>query len=257
MKEILDINYRSTDSRTLPLDLFLPDSSEPAPLILWIHGGAWMMGDHKWCGLKEQVERGYAVASVDYRLSTEARFPACVEDCKYALAFLRENAARYGIDAAKVCAAGDSAGGHLAAMMGVTAGHADWEPPGADCRVQAVIDFYGPVHLTRRYWPDEEDGSVAAQLLGEPVTTKRGMGLSALASPLTYIDGDEPPFLIYHGDADDVVPIAHSYILRDELQKSGAKVTMHTAFGVGHETQMTAAVQALISEFLDRHLKNK
>ena len=257
MKEILDITYKTVNGKDLMLDMFLPDEAQNAPLIFWIHGGAWMMGDRKWCGLQEQTRRGYAVVSVDYRLSDEAIFPACIVDCKDALHFLRKNAAQYPIDFNRVCVAGDSAGGHLAALMGVSAGHADWEPAGADCRVQAVIDFYGPTHLGRHHWPGTEDNeSISRQLLGESTRTRKGMILLAAANPLTYIDGDEPPFFIYHGDMDDLVPIEQSYMLRNELEKRGVKVIMHTAFGVGHTMEMlTPAVSALIGEFLDAHLK--
>ncbi|MCL2321081.1 MAG: alpha/beta hydrolase [Oscillospiraceae bacterium] len=246
MKEIVDIAYRTIGDMTLYIDLFLPDNVESPPLIFWIHGGAWMMGDRKWCGLKGQLERGYAVASVDYRLSTIAPFPACIEDCKYALAFLRQNADKYPVDFSKVCVAGDSAGGHLVALMGVSAGHKDWEPEGSDCSVNAVIDFYGPTQLRRI----DHDDNVVETLLGVSVTSAKGL----MASPLTYINGSEPPFLIIHGDKDDVVNIEHSRLLRNELEKYGCSVAMHTVFGGGHGFD-SPAVDAVVNDFLDYHFK--
>jgi acetyl esterase/lipase len=257
MREILDIPYRNISGMTLHIDLFLPDDSKSPPLIFWIHGGAWMMGDRKWCGMKEQIERGFAVASVDYRLSTIAPFPACIEDCKYALAFLRENADSYPIDLSRVCAAGNSAGGHLAALIGITAGHADWEPEGADCSVQAVIDFYGPSWIKREYpltLNPESDRTVVNNLLGADVTTPKGIAAAFAASPLTYIDGTEPPFLILHGDKDDVVSIEQSRILRNELEKYGRSVAMHTVFGGVHcFDHNTPVVEAVVNSFLDYH----
>lgn len=253
MKQILDIIYRNIGGITLRLDLFLLDDAGSPPLIFWIHGGAWMMGDRKWCGMKNQIQRGYAVASVDYRLSTVSPFPACIEDCKYALAFLRENKDKYPIDTSRVCIAGDSAGGHLAALMGVSAGHKDWEPEGADCSAQAVIDFYGQSAL--RYGHPQDAGSertVMNTLLGVAVDSVKGLQAAAAASPLTYIDGTEPPFLIVHGDKDDIVSIEQSYMLRNELERCGRSVAMHTVFGGGHGFD-SPAVEGVVNAFLDYH----
>lgn len=254
MKEIINIPFREIDGIILYIDLFLPDDAENPPLIFWIHGGAWKMGDRKWCGMKDQIERGFAVASADYRLTTIAPFPAQIEDCKYSLAYLRENADKYPVDLSRVCAAGDSAGGHLAALMGVSAGHVDWEPEGADCSVQAVIDFFGPSWLKRKYPLDtEEDYSVVDAKLGVSVTSPKGIMLAAAASPVTYINGTEPPFLLLHGDKDDVVSIEQSRLLRNELEKYGSSVAMHTVFGAGHCFESTPAVNAVVNEFLDYH----
>ncbi|MCL1821062.1 MAG: alpha/beta hydrolase [Oscillospiraceae bacterium] len=256
MRELLDIAYRTVGETTLYLDLFLPDEAKSPPLIFWIHGGAWRFGDRKWCALKNQAERGYAVASVDYRLSTTAPFPACIEDCKYALAFLRQNADKYAIDTSRVCAAGDSAGGHLAALMGVSAGHEDWEPKGADCSVQAVIDICGSSSLKRDYQQTpEQDNSIINDLLGAPINSPKGMMLAAAANPITYADGTEPPFLIMHGDKDDTVLIEQSYMLRNELESYGNSVAMHTVFGGGHSFDYNNPVNAaVINGFLDLYI---
>jgi len=252
MKKILDIEYREVGGIKMYVDLYLPDGVESPPLIFWIHGGGWMHGDRKGCALLNQVERGYAVSSVEYRLTGTAPFPACIEDCKYALAYLRDNAAKFGFDPKRVCVAGDSAGGHLSALMGVSAGHADWEPEGADCSAQAVIDFYGPAGLSNMRPPDFTETEVLDLLLGMPIRSKKGQMAAAAASPVTYITGAEPPFLIIHGDKDDVVPIGQSYMLRNELEKCGVRVAMHTVFGGGHGFE-SAAVGAVINEFLDYH----
>jgi acetyl esterase/lipase len=261
MKEMLDIIYREIDGTTLCLDLFLPgkaslaENAGLAPLIFYIHGGAWLEGSRKNCWyLKNQAERGYAVASIDYRLTAVAPFPACIADCKHALAFLRKNAKQYSIDASRVCVSGDSAGGHLAALMGVTAGHCDWEPEGGDCSVQAVIDFYGPVVLKEMVPPDFEGrNGVLDPLLGAPLKSPKGLMAAAGANPISYIKGKEPPFLIIHGDKDDIVPIGQSYLLRNELEKYNQSVAMHTVFGGGHGFDSPAA-EAVINAFLDCHI---
>ena len=256
MKEILDITYRTIGDTTLMLDLFLPDNVEKPPLILWIHGGAWMMGDRKSHGLQNQTERGYAVASIDYRLTTTAPFPACIEDCKYALAFIRKNANKYKINAEKICVAGNSAGGHLAALMGVTVGHADWEPENADCSIQAVIDFYGPISFRHKKLK-AEDTPVLDALFGTQFLSKKGLMLATAASPITYINGTEPPFLIIHGDQDNVVSIKHSCKLRNVLEKHGCSVAMHTVFGGEHGNFNDPVISDIISTFLDYHFKTK
>jgi len=250
MKDILDVTYRVVDDIELKLDIFLPDDIESPPLIFWIHGGAWMMGDRKWCGMQNQVERGYAVVSVDYRLSTVAPFPACIEDCKYALAFLRENADKYPIDFTRVCVAGDSAGGHLVSLMGTSVGHADWEPEGADCTVQAVINFYGFTFAKMSQPIEEETPPVLSTLLDSPVNSAKGKMAAAAASPLTYIDGKEPPFLIIHGDRDEIVPIDQSQVLRNALEEQGTEVIMYTVFNGGHGFECKT-VDAVVNGFLD------
>ena len=254
MKEILDITYRVVDGHELKLDMFLPDDVKSPPLIFWVHGGAWMMGDRKWCGMKHQVERGYAVVGVDYRLSTVAPFPACIEDCKYALAFLRENADKYPIDLNRVCAAGDSAGGHLVSLLGTSAGHKDWEPEGADCSVQAVINFYGPTlskpPLSVMDNFNEGDPPVLTTLLGTNIKSAKGFMASTAANPITYIDGTEPPFLIIHGDKDKTVPIDQSRLLRNALEEYERDVIMYTVFSAGHGFECPT-VDAVVNGFLD------
>jgi len=261
MKKLLDITYREIDGHELKLDVFLPEEdalfSEKPPVIFWVHGGAWLAGDRKWCGLQKQTERGYAVVSVDYRLTDVAPFPACIEDCKYALTFLRENANEYPVDLTRVCVAGESAGGHLVALMGVSAGHIDWEPEGSDCSVQAVIDICGPVWKLPTVMADDDDinedknePSVLTKLFGTPYYLKKGKQIAAAASPLTYIDGSEPPFLIIHGDKDDIVPIEHSRNLRNALEEAGNDVMMHTVLAGGHSFICPTA-EAVTNGFLD------
>ena len=263
MRKHMDILYKKIDGIELYLDLYMPENAENPPLIMWIHGGAWMYGDRKSPIMLWQVERGYALASIEYRLTGQATFPAHIIDCKDALLWLKQNAAKYSYDASRIAVAGDSAGGHLAALMGTSNGHADWEPGGADCSVQAVVDYYGPTALGKE-WPGllESDGglsdpeAVQSQMLGAYVFSKQGRARAATANPITYIDGTEPPFLILHGDADEIVPYKQSIYLRDALEAAGVPVSMHRVHGGGHGFA-GADINAVIDAFLDYYLKSK
>jgi len=147
-----DIEYASVDDHRLLLDLYLPEKVAGAPLLVWVHGGAWRGGSKSRMPLEALAEEGWVIASVDYRLTPVARFPAQVHDIKAALRFLRARAADYGFDADRIAIAGNSAGGHLAALVGTTNGHKDLEGSvGADLEessdVQATISLYGASNL--------------------------------------------------------------------------------------------------------------
>ena len=261
MEKHMDILYKQIDSIELYLDLYMPENINQPPLIMWIHGGAWMFGDRKSPGMIWQVGRGYALASIEYRLTGQGIFPAHIIDCKDALVYLKKNAYKYGYSANKVIVAGDSAGGHLAALIGTSNGHADWEHNGADCSVQAVVDYYGPTSLGKE-WPGLLEGdkglsdpnSVQSQMLGSYVFSKQGRARAAIANPITYIDGSEPPFLILHGDADEVVPYKQSIYLRDALEAAGVPVSMHRVHGGGHGFTRPD-INTVIDTFLDYYFK--
>lgn len=254
MNEYLDINYKQAGDVTLYIDLFVPEGgSAPPPLVMWIHGGAWMYGDRKTPIMKWQTERGYALASIEYRLTGQGIFPDNITDCKDALIFLKQNAAKYGYDGSRIAVCGDSAGGHLAALMGTSAGHADWEPEGADCSVQAVVDYYGPTTVGKEWESASDPESFESKMLGSFVLSKQGRARAAAANPITYIDGTEPPFLILHGDKDDVVPYKQSIYLRDALEAAGSHVTMYRVTNGGHGFDSPVA-NMIIDEFLDINL---
>jgi len=260
MKEYKDIVFKQINGITLCIDLYMPENEPNPPLILWIHGGAWLCGDRKWVHMLEQVERGYAVASIDYRLTGQGVFPDHIVDCKDALVFLKQNATKYGYDAGRIAVGGDSAGGHLAALMGTSIGHADWEPEGADCTVQAVLDFYGPTSLGDGWerlvdnGPSDPD-AIQSRFLGAHIFSAQGRMRAAAASPITYINGSEPPFLIIHGDKDDIVPYKQSLLLRNALEAAGNSVSMLRVREGGHGFERSVALQATIDEFLDYCLR--
>ncbi|MEM7143885.1 MAG: alpha/beta hydrolase [Verrucomicrobiota bacterium] len=225
----------------LMVDFYLPEGVEKAPLVLFIHGGGWKNGDRKRCRLAWLAEHGYAVASVDYRLSHEGLFPAQIHDCKGALRWLRANAAEYGVDADRVVVAGTSAGGHLAALMGTSGEVEELEGvtggnESESSRVQGIIDYFGPTDfvLRSKHKPEkteEPDGSVYL-LLGGPVRDNEER--AKLASPVFHVTADDPPLLIVHGDEDKTVDIGQSERLAAVYEDEGLDVTLHVVEGAGH-----------------------
>ncbi len=256
-----DLAYTSVPRR-LALDLYTPAGTPPFPVVVWIHGGSWVSGvrdifpGHPALRLRD---RGYAVATIDYRLVPEGFFPAQSHDCKAALRWLRGNADRYGLDRNRIAAWGASAGGHLAALLGTGGGLAALEDlsqghPGESSRVQAVVDWFGPADYRLA---DAQQQLTAALLLGCPIALCPDK--AALASPVSHVDGADPPFLIQHGTADRVVPIDHSESLHGELLAAAVRSTLTRLDGAGHATAefLTAENLARIDAFLDAELRGR
>jgi acetyl esterase/lipase len=237
--------------RPLTLDLYLPQGkSEPRPVLIFIHGGNWVSGDSRhdtpfgdFPGLLASIAaRGYVVASVNYRLAGEARFPAAVLDVKTAIRFLRIHATDYNLDSTRFAVWGVSAGGHLASMVAVSCGVSALEPPGAagdkppsDC-VQAAIDWCGLIDLETIYTDFDKpvpDTSVEGAFLGcEPALCPTEVAHNA--SPLTYVSAMSPPFLIQHGDADTTVSVKQSQALYDALKAQGVPAELVIYPGAAH-----------------------
>lgn len=264
-----NIPYVEHSHRNQILDLFLPEqpADKPLPLMIWIHGGAWLGGSQANPPVLYLVRKGFAVASIQYRFSTDAIWPAQAYDCKAAIRFLRANAAKYNLDPDHFGVGGDSSGGHLAAFVGTSGDVKDMEGDlgftNVSSRVQVVVDWFGPTDVTlmaqqsgpRSMIQHDAPDSPESRLLGGPVQERRD--LARTANPLTYIDKNDPPFLIMHGDDDQLVPLGQSVILAKALIDAGVEVTMKTIPGAGHEgTQFrNAESQRLIEEFLSRKLK--
>ncbi|GGN92153.1 hypothetical protein GCM10010969_04340 [Saccharibacillus kuerlensis] len=256
-----DVQFaRFAGGKTLSLNLLLPSGDGPAPLILWIVGGAWVSCNsaRNLPQLVRLAERGYAVASIEYRLAHEARFPAQIEDVKSALRFLRANADKYGIDSQRVGVWGHSAGGQLAALLGVTGGSSEFEADEhleQSTRVQAVVDFSGPTDIALDF-QSEYHMPVMALILGGTIGMKPD--LARRTNPVHYLDGREvPPFLIMHGDADTTVPLRQSQLLYDALTEAGVHSEFCVLEGTGHSTsEMLTRNDILdkVEDFFDRHL---
>jgi acetyl esterase/lipase len=260
---IHDIPYAKVDAVTLALDLHLPKGKARAPLIVWVHGGAWRSGSKKDMPLGKLVEDGYAVASVDYRLSTQAKFPAQIHDLKAAIRFFRGQGSKWQLPTGKILIAGDSAGGHLAALVGVSNGHKELEGEVGNDRaqnsdVQGIISFYGGANLTTILKQSTPHGlSVRVPALdlllgGQPEDVP---GLARLASPVFHVDKRDPPLLLLHGDQDAQMPVNQALELFSAYKKAKASAQLEIVPGAGHGGPMFYDDERLsiVRKFLKRH----
>jgi acetyl esterase/lipase len=260
-RALRDLKYVAGGHERQRLDLHLPSESHPRPLpvVIWIHGGAWNHGDKAGGPALRLLEQGYAVASVNYRFSQHAAFPAPLEDCKAAIRWLRANAQKHGLDEQRLAVWGASAGGHLAALVGTTGDVARFDTVGdhrdRSSRVQAVIDWFGPTDFTRMGNKSVDPRSAESLLLGGPPAQHPDR--AAQANPITYVSPDDPPFLIMHGEDDVGVPIVLSELLHEALSKAGVESQLVRIAGAGHggEAFRTPQRWQQIDEFLARHLK--
>ncbi|WP_047814242.1 alpha/beta hydrolase [Rhodopirellula islandica] len=228
--------------RPLQLDLFVPATSEAPPLVVWIHGGGWRNGSRRNPKLMQVTENGYALASLSYRFSKEAIFPAQVHDCKAAIRWLRANSKRYGYNADWIAVAGSSAGGHLALLLGTSGDVAELEGEVGgnleqSSRVQAVIDYFGPSDFVLRGKTQPEraytDLSGSYALLGGK-DGKVAESMERLASPATHVSSDDPPLLIFHGTADKTVLLDQSERMVELYEALGLEVELIQHEGAGH-----------------------
>ena len=265
-----DLHYGEAPGRGQLLDLYLPAKVEGSlPLLIWIHGGGWSGGDKAGCPALGMLARGYVVASLNYRLSKEAIFPAQIEDCKGAIRWLRAHAVEYHIDPKRIGIWGASAGGHLVALLGTSGDVKEIEGTvggnlDQSSRVECVCDWFGPTDMsvffeqaanTVNIFKGNPDHSPLSDLFGGPL--KEHADLVRNANPITFIKKDNPPFLIIHGDKDPLVPLAQSEMLSDALQKAGVDVHLEVLPGAGHGNGFEKpSVLSMMIEFFDKHLKN-
>jgi acetyl esterase/lipase len=253
-----NVLYGDSDPDLQRLDLAKPVlcRDQRVPLAVYIHGGGWSAGDKGGIldrgDAKMLLQMGFAVASVNYRLAPEARWPAQVHDCKLAIRFLRKNAVQFGIDPDRIGVFGDSAGGHLSTLL-ATAGESDGlEGPGLagiSSRVQAAVDRFGPADLT-----DIRAGATAEQL--KTLTDLLGCGplacpgLAWNASPAAYVSSEDTPLLIQHGDKDTLVPFRQSEILAELYRAAGAPCALIQVKNAGHGF-LPSPITAALSPGLD------
>jgi acetyl esterase/lipase len=260
----LDVRYGPLPGLANCLDLYLPAKADkPAPLVIFIQGTGWETVDKASPPALILVEKGYAVASLNYRVSDVAPFPAQVHDCKAAVRWLRTNARKYNLDPDHFGVWGASSGGHLAALLGVSAdvdaleGKGNY-PKGAS-RVQAVCDWFGPTDLEEYanfVSPDKKVGFKpkmwVAKLLGGPVEKKKS--LAKLANPISHISADDPPFLIMHPDRDPVVPQSQSRLLVEALKRGKVPVEFREVKRASHKISDQTSMK-MVAEFFDKHLR--
>ena len=263
MQTYHDLAYISAGHQRQKLDLYVPDNGDLLPLIIWIHGGAFRMGSKVDHVPLEFLELGYAVASVNYRLSQHAIFPAQIEDVKAAVRWLRANAETFYIDANRFGVWGESAGGHLAAMLGTT-GNIDTFDVGENLdvssQVQVVVDHFGPTDFLQMDAQRLPGGMVhdtidspESELVGGPIQENKERVVRA--NPVTYVSAEAPPFLIIHGDQDPLVPYQQSLLLYEALVEAKVPVLLYTVAGEGHGQFKDAKVADLTREFFERNLK--
>ncbi|MGZ0170278.1 MAG: alpha/beta hydrolase fold domain-containing protein [Planctomycetales bacterium] len=258
-----DIEFANVDGHSLKLDLYLPAEGKGGPLVVWIHGGGWRKGSKSSCGVSWLADHGYAVASISYRLTDKAIFPAQIHDCKAAIRWLRANAGKHGYSTKKIAVSGSSAGGHLAALVGTSGDVKKLEGTvggnlDQSSRVDAVVDFYGATDFVLRSKTQphraNEKGSVVYDLLGGGADQK--VDLAKQASAAFHVTKDDPPFLVFHGGKDNTVLLDQSERINEVYAKAGLTITLHVLKGSGHGGKEFYAGErrGLIRAFLDKHL---
>ncbi len=223
--EDLNVVYCTPDGQPQMMDIYYPQHGGPWPVFLYIHGGGWTDGDkEEGAGWRSLNEYGFLVVSVNYRMYPAYTFPAMIEDVKCAVRYLRAHADGYNLNPNKIVAAGASAGGHLAALLGTSDKSAGWdvgEYLDQSSRVQGVFSMSGPTDLTRPF-PLLEDAinNAFAGAVGEPQSQRQS------GSPITYASDDDPPFLLMHGDKDPYVPSEQGELFHARLQELGVDATL-------------------------------
>lgn len=268
--EILkDIEIGKVGNRVLHADIARPKTlpADPMPAVMWIHGGAWSSGSHH--EMQQTVElakHGYLVISVEYRLIDEAIWPAQIEDCKLGVRWLRENAAKYNVNPDRIGCWGTSAGGHLAALMGVTANKLELEGNGGSkgfsSRVQAVVDFCGPTVFDGR---PETYISYTDKMAGG--TYQERPNVYKQMSPLESVHPNACPFLIVNGEKDATVPVYHAQLMTEALKRVKVPVeliivknavhgyTFASPAGSPPAQPSQSEIDATVLKFLDVNLK--
>ena len=264
--------YKHAADRALMLDLYLPtETSGPFPVIVYIHGGGWERGSRHQCPALGMVAKGFTVASIDYRLSQEAPFPAQIEDCKAAVRWLRANATKYNLDPDRFGIWGTSAGGYLAALLGTSGGVKELEGTGDNLqyssRVQAVCAVAAPTDLSQFGTGQGEADAISA---GPPPTrraqeavrsllggSKNESAHAAMASPITYVSKDDPPFLIVQGNFDRIVPVEQSRRFYQALKDAGVNATLKILPDQGHQAALSTAAVEAAETFFETTLKKR
>lgn len=260
-----NIPYNNDTLKKHLLDIYLPaDVKGKLPLVVFIHGGGWI-GNDKYADMgympntvAAMLNNGIAVASIDYRFAMQAVFPAILQDCNKAVSFLYDNADKYNLDKNRIALMGFSAGGHLASLMGTSQNNkvSDLYFPNTyrPLQYKAVVDFYGPIDLV--LLPGNEDEkSPEALLIG--ATPLDRPDLAKAASPISYIDKNDPPFLIYHGEKDNIVSNKQSKLFSAWLKHYGVKNELTIVKDAPHFGTMydVEEIRNKVIAFLTQYLK--
>lgn len=284
-----DVEYGRGGDHGIYLDMMIPrDGKKSRPVLIWIHGGGWMGGEKKYRpthALVRACHDGFVVASIDYRLCTEAPFPAPIEDCKCAVRFFKAHAEELGIDPERIGVWGESAGGQLAALVGASYMNPDLEGVGGyseySSRVAAVCDWYcggdmthmgaykepevqkraEELGITLTRMPagaapggdgDDEEHGFAAALFGG--SARRNYKLGMAISPIFYVEEELPPYLLMHGDADAYVTPQFSYNFNDALLSHGHDSTFVLIPRQGHGFFRGEGYYDIVLNFFKKYL---
>jgi len=258
-KTLTDVTYCTMDNIPLKMDLYFPDSGGPWPTVVYVHGGSWIRGDKaEAVGFaRGMTSQDYVVASINYRLYPVARYPAMIHDVKCAIRSLRANASQYNLDMNRIAAVGASAGGHLVALLGTSdqsAGLDVGEYLDQSSRVQAVVAMAPATDLTRSF-PNADIELMRQVGFGENNVVE--------ASPITHVTEDDPPFLLIHGDQDEVVPVEQSQLMYDRLVQANVPAQLVIVKNARHSmtapdgsaTPTLSEINQIILDFLANYLK--
>lgn len=260
-----DVPYATVDGEPLRLDLYQPDTGAKGPLLVFVHGGAWEAGSKAGMPLTALVERGYSIASIDFRPASKAPFPGQVHDIKAAIRFLRAQAPRFGYDASRIGILGVSSGGHLAAAVGTSNGEPELEGALGEHRtessdVQAIVSYFGASNLTTILAQSTPFGvgirePALKRLLG--ALPKDAEAVARAASPVFHVDARDPPLLLLHGDQDPQMPINQSHELEGAYERHGHSVDFIVVHGAAHGGDAFFAPDNIerVAAFLDTHLR--
>ena len=263
-----DVIYSPAGGEELKLDVFFPTNvtGRSLPVVLYVHGGGWQTGSKSMLSLmpgpSELLRRGYLVVAINYRLAPQHKFPAMLEDAKCAVRFLRAHAKDFNLDSARIGVMGDSAGGHLVALLGLTYDSAGFEGEGwtdQSSRVQAVVDLYGPTDFA-----NGNSNFITLKLIQDAFgATNTTDPILKIANPVTYVSSRAPPFLILHGDRDNLVDLQQSAELYARLKAAGVDSTFIVVTNLAHgyvpiglkSSPNHAELSSLIADFFDKNLR--
>lgn len=262
-----EITYCTVEGSPLTMDLYLPEPTPtmPARVLVYVLGGSFTSGDkQKGSGMfdiSQMVDRGFAVVAINYRLMPANPFPATVEDAKCAIRFLRAHQAQYNLDTNKVGIWGGSAGGHLAAMVGLTNGEEGYETGEyleQSSEVDAVVEMFGPTEPTLPMkWLQQ------ILLYRAFNTTDPNLEILKQASPVNYIRGDAPPFFIIHGEQDSAVPVEQAEIFHQRLASAGVDTRILIVKNANHNSKPTGGetepdrleISTMVADFFSEYLR--
>ncbi len=258
IEEIRDIEYKNIDGKSLQLDIYRPKNLEKAaPLIVFIHGGSWKSGKRSdyLVYLLSYARKGYITATVSYQLLRDGPYPACIEDITDAIRWFYSNGEKYGYDPSRMALVGGSAGAHLAMLAGygwknmdITGDSLCFHPAGSG--VKAVVDIYGPADLTTVY---ARNHSLVTSFLD--TTWDESPDIFRQASPVHYLDKNDPPTLILHGTSDRLVPVSQSDLLKNKLDSLGVPCVLHRLPGWPHTMDIVLRVNEFCQKKMDEFFK--